>query len=858
MPTFTVNGCTVRPDNEKKKLLDYLREDLGLTSCKDGCSEGACGTCTVLVDSKATRACIPTLSRLEGKTIVTLEGVSAREKDVYAHCFAIAGAVQCGFCIPGMVLAAKALLDVAPSPSREEIKKALRGNICRCTGYVKIEDAILMAARYLRENLDIPAIESSGKVGESVLRLDAREKTLGTGIYVDDLVFPDMLYAKALRTPYPRARVLKIDPTAALAHPDCVRVITAADIPGVNKCGHIVQDWDVLIAEGDSTRYVGDGVALAVVTRREALNEVLPLIHVEYEELVPLCSPAEALQEGAPRIHEKGNLLREERVDRGNADVAIASARHVVAEQYSLPFTEHAFMEPECAIALPDGDGILLYAASQSVYDEKREIAGILGLAPEKVHVHSQLVGGGFGGKEDMSVQHHAALSAYLTGKPVKVRLSRQESLLVHPKRHAMNIDCTVACDENGILQGAKFLIISDTGAYASLGGPVLQRACTHAGGPYNFQNFQVTGRAVYTNNVPGGAFRGFGVTQSAVAMEGSLNKLAEMVGISPWEIRFRNAVRPGDVLPNGQIADDTTSLVQCLLAVKDVYEDGQWNGIASCFKNAGLGVGIPDTGRCIASVEQGKIHLRSSAACIGQGMATIILQMACETLDLPPDAFIVEPPDTRRTPNSGTTTTSRQTLVTGEAVIRACTLLKNALATRKSLADLEGREFFGEYCTDTDPMNSTKEHPVSHVAYGYAAQVVRLDAEGRVRDVTAAYDVGRVVNPVAAEGQIEGGVAMGLGYALTEDFPVANGLVKARYGTLGLFRATEMPPVTVKLVEKEQYGEFAYGAKGVGELACIPTAPACQGAYYRFDGVFRTKLPLENTFYKKRKEKKE
>lgn len=855
MASFTVNGKLINTTADDKKLINFLREELRLISVKNGCGEGACGTCTVLVDGKATRACIPKLARLEGKSVVTLEGLSEREKEVYTYAFAEAGAVQCGFCIPGMVISAKALLDVTPSPSRDEVKKALRGNICRCTGYAKIEVAVLRAAELLRDNLPLPENDFSGKLGENIFRLDARDKTLGTAEYVDDLVFDGMLYAKALRSKYPRARIVAMNTAKAEAHPDCVRIITADDIPGNKKCGHLVKDWDALFRVGEITRFVGDAILLAVAGSKENLDEILSLVEIEYEELKPLTSPAEALAPGAPLIHESGNLLRQESLNRGDADAAIASAAHVVTRHYSLPFTEHAFMEPECAIGMPDGDdGVLLYTASQSIYDEQHEVASLLGLPNEKVNVHSQFVGGGFGGKEDMSVQHHAALAAWIVKKPVKVKLSRQESLLVHPKRHAMEIDCTTACDENGILVAAKFNIVSDTGAYASLGGPVLQRACTHAGGPYNFQNFQVLGRAVYTNNVPGGAFRGFGVTQSAFAMECNLNLLAEMVGISPWEIRYRNAVRPGQCLPNGQIADDSTGVVQCLEAVKEAYENAPYAGVASCFKNAGVGVGIPDTGRCIISVEQGKIHLRSSAACIGQGMATVILQMACETLDLMPDLFIVEMPDTRRTPDSGTTTASRQTLLTGEAVIRAAKLLRAELDAGKALADLEGREFFGEYLAETDPMNSPKKNPVSHVAYGYAAQVVRLDENGKVIDVTAAYDVGRVVNPKASEGQIEGGIAMGLGYGLTEDFPMENGYVKAKYGTLGLFRAPETPPMQVTLIQKDCYGPYAYGAKGVGELASIPTAPALQGAYYKLDGVFRTKLPLEGTFYRKAK----
>jgi len=422
-----------------------------------------------------------------------------------------------------------------------------------------------------------------------------------------------------------------------------------------------------------------------------------------------------------------------------------------------------------------------------------------------------------------------------------------------------MEIDITTACDENGLISAVKADIVSDTGAYASLGGPVLQRACTHAGGPYSFGNIDIKGTAVYTNNPPAGAFRGFGVTQSAFAMESNLNLLAEMAGISPWEIRFRNAIRPGQVLPNGQIADESTALEECLMSVRDVFERSPRAGVASYFKNAGLGVGVPDTGRCIVSVEDGKIHIRSSAACIGQGVATVLVQMACETLGVAPEYMIVEPPDTSRTPNSGTTTASRQTVFAGEAAVMAARKLGDDIRREisegnlleKALENLDKREYYGEYKPDTDAMGSDKPYPVSHVSYGYAAQVVELDQQGKVECVTAAYDIGTVVNPIAARGQIEGGVVMGLGYALTEDFPVIGGRPPLKYGKLGLFRATAVPEINTIFVKRGRL-QAAYGAKGVGELATIPTAPAVAGAYYRFDGKFRQKLPLGNTYYRK------
>ncbi|MDR2467843.1 MAG: selenium-dependent xanthine dehydrogenase [Spirochaetaceae bacterium] len=859
MVTFRVNGQTVHGDGARK-LIDFLREELQLTGTKNGCAAGACGACTVLVDGKSTRSCVFTLSKLAGKSVITIEGLSAREKEVYTFAFAEAGAVQCGFCIPGMVLSAKALLDVNANPDSAEIAAALRANICRCTGYIKIKEAVHRAAELFRTGETIPRRVYSGAAGEDFPRVDAEAKTLGIGLYADDLTFDGMLHASALRAAHPRARVLKIDAAAAAAHPDCVAVFTARDVPGNNKIGHLefISDYDVMIAEGEITRFTGDAVALAVCTNRAVLDEVKALIHVEYEVLEPLTSPQAAMAEDAPLIHTKErNILSHEHLVRGDAGAALAASKYVVSKHYSVPFTEHAFMEPECAVACPDGtDGLVLYSGGQSIYDERRECARMLGIAPEKLHVKSQLVGGGFGGKEDMSVQHHACLAAWLLKKPVKVLLSRQESINLHPKRHAMEMDFTIGCDENGKLTALKAVIVADTGAYASLGGPVLQRACTHAAGPYNFQIIDIDGTAVYTNNPPGGAFRGFGVCQSNFAVESSLNLLAEMAGLSPWELRYRNAVRPGDALPNGQLAGRDVELVACLEAVRPAYDAalaaGKSAGIACAFKNSGIGVGLPDKGRCIISVERGIAHVRTSAACIGQGMATVATQICCQAAGLPPEKVYAEPPDTRRTPNSGTTTASRQTVFSGEAVRQAGLKLKAALdAAGGNLDMLEGREFPGEYSGITDPLGSDKPHPVSHVAYGYAATVAILDAEGRVEKIVAGYDCGTVINPKSTEGQIEGGLLMGMGYALTEDFPLSGGIPQVKYGTLGLIRAPAAPEMEVILIKPRNPGETSYGAKGVGELATIPVCPAIGGAYYMRDGKLRTRLPMENTFYR-------
>ncbi|ACD22604.1 selenium-dependent xanthine dehydrogenase [Clostridium botulinum] len=847
---FILNGQEKSVD-ENKKLLKYLRDDCNITSVKNGCSEGACGTCMVIVDGKAIKACVLTTEKVNGKTITTIEGFTDREREVFAYAFTEAGAVQCGFCIPGMVISAKALFNRTLEPTMEDVKKALIGNICRCTGYVKIEKAIMMAAEIFRKNKEVPKVSCKGLIGEPMARVDARDKTLGLGEYTDDIRIEGMVYGAALRSKYPRALVKSMDITEAENLKGVIKIVTAEDIPGQRYLGHLKKDTPALIKVGEETRYLGDAVALVAAETEEIAKEALKYIKVDFEELKPLSSPMEALKDDAPKIHEGGNVLVHEHLVRGNADEAIKKSKYVVTNKYSVPFTEHAFLEPEAAVAVPDGeDGLIVYTGTQSIYDDLREIGSLLNLGEDKLRIISEYVGGGFGGKEDMSCQHHTALLAYLIKKPVKMCLTRQESIMVDTKRHAMEMEFTTACDENGKLTAMKAEIIADTGAYASLGGPVLQRACTHAAGPYNYQNMVVDGIAVYTNNTPGGAFRGFGVTQSAFATECNLNQLAEMVGIDPFEIRMLNAIRPGEVLANGQIADEGTALVETLEAVKDSYYSNKYAGIACTFKNAGVGVGIPDTGRCKVKVIDGKVHIRTSAACIGQGVGTVVVQVVGEILGIPASQIVYETPDTRITPNSGTTTASRQTVFTGEATRIASLKLKEALKG-KSLQELEGIEFLGEYIGITDKMGSPKENPVSHVAYGFATQVVIIDEKGKLVKVVAAHDVGKAINPKNVEGQIEGGVVMGLGYGLTEDYIIENSVPKVKFGTLGLLRATQVPEIVPIIIEKNTQ-ELSFGAKGVGEITCIPTAPAVQGAYYKLDGIFRRELPLKNTFYKK------
>lgn len=858
MYTFVVNGKTVKTD-KKQSLLRFLRDELHMTSVKDGCSQGACGACTVIIDGVTCKACVPTTDRLEGKHVLTVEGLSEWESQVFTYAYGEAGAVQCGFCIPGMVMCTKALLDVNPDPTEDEIKYALRNNYCRCTGYVKIIAAVKLSAKILREGRTPEKSADDWKVGSRVHRLDVEEKVLGYGKYPDDFYKENMCYGSALRSKYPRARVLSIDTSKAKALPGVAAVLTAEDIPGENKIGHLKHDQYTLIPVGGLTHYLGDAVALVAAEDMETVEKAKKLIKVEYEVLPMVHNIKEAAAADAPKVfdEEESNVQAYKHVSRGNAAEAIRNAKHVITQHFETPWTEHAFLEPECAVAYIDEDGdVMVISTDQDAYCTYRECSLMLGT--DKVKAENALVGGGFGGKEDMTVQHHAALLAHHTRRPVKVRLTRAESLLIHPKRHHFVMDFTMGCDENGKILGVKAKVASDTGAFASLGGPVLERACTHAAGPYAYENFEIEGTAYYTNNPPAGAFRGFGVTQTCFATETLLNMMADEIGITPWEIRYRNAIRPGGVLPNGQIVDESTGLVETLEAVKEQYDSaraaGKPIGLACAMKNAGVGVGIPDTGRVKLIIEEDhKLHIYAGASCIGQGLGTVLVQMVVSSTDLKRGDIVYERSNTWIAPDSGTTSGSRQTLITGEACMRACRKLMEAKTDGKTLADLEGQEFYGEYLAKTDPLGADVPNPISHVAYGYATQMCILDAKtGKIEKMVAAHDVGKAVNPLSCEGQIEGGVVMSMGFALREKYPIDESCKPIeKFGALGLFRAHEIPEIEAIVIDKPGL-DVAYGAIGIGEITSIPTAPAITDAYYRLDGERRYSLPISGTPYNK------
>ncbi len=844
---FTLNGRHVRAEpREGQSLLELLREELGIRSAKDGCApEGSCGACTVLVDGRAVVSCAQKAERVAGKQVVTHEGLPADVRAEWAEAFAVAGASQCGFCSPGIVLKAEALLAKHPSPTRDEVAHALLGNLCRCTGYVKIVDAILLVAG-ARHGDELP-VPDGGGVGARALRYAAHELALGDQPFVADLVEPGMLHGALRLSDHPRARVLRIDTSKAEAHPGVVAVVTAADVPGNRRQGTLTQDWRQLVAAGETTAYVGDVLAAVAAESRRAAREAAALVEVEYEVLDPVTDPFGALATGAPQLHEDGNVLSVSRVKRGDVDEALRTAMFVVRERFQTQFVEHAFLEPEAALAVPDGDGPLhVHSQGQGVWDDRRQLASFLALPEERVRVTQVATGGAFGGKEDLSVQCHAALLAQRTQRPVLIALSRAESLRFHAKRHAMWLDYTAACDHDGRLLAVRARIFGDTGAYASVGDKVLERAAGHACSAYRVPNVDVEATAVYTNNPPCGAMRGFGVNQANFAMEGVLDRLAEKAGIDRWEIRWRNALEPGDRFATGQLLGPGVGLKRTLLAVKDAFRGARYAGIACAVKNTGIGNGVAEHGRVVLRPEvDGRLTLFHSWTEMGQGVHTVLRQIACEELGLDPELVDVRV-DTTHELDTGQTTGSRSTVLGGNAVLAAARRLKDALATA-TLAELAGREFAGEATVDWTTANDAAE-PVTHLAYGWATQVVILDDDGRVAKVVAAQDVGRAINPTLLEGQIEGAVHMGLGQALSEEYVLEDARpVTTTLKSLHLIPPTGVPEIEVVVVEEPQ-PEGPYGAKGVGEAALVPTAAATAAALHAFDGVRRTKLPMKDS----------
>ncbi len=842
---FVVNGLPVSARAGHPHLLAALREELDVTSPKDGCSpSGQCGACTVLLDGKPIQSCLVSMEKADGKEVTTLEGFDHSERLRLSHAFAAAGALQCGFCTPGILVRTKALLDQKGKDlTRETVAGRLGVHLCRCTGYTKIFDAIEM----LRTD-DVPDPVLPTGIGDSGKKYEAEALALGDRGYVDDMRVPGMLHAALRLADHARADVTRIDIGPAMAVDGVVAVFVASDIPGSQRVGIIEKDWPVMIGEGQRTSYLGDVMAVVVADTVQTARAAAEMVDIEYRVLEVFADADSALATDEDAVWGlDGNVLSRSSYRRGDVDAALEASAYTVSETFYTQRVEHAFLEPESTLAVPMENGsLMVYSGGQGVWDDRDQIADMLAVEPGRVTVELVSNGGAFGGKEDMSNQAHAALAAFLLGEPVKCTLTRPQSLLMHAKRHPIRIEATAGCDENGRLLAYRARMTGDSGPYASVGMKVLERAAGHACGPYEIANVDVEAVAVRTNNPVCGAFRGFGANQAQFATEGMLDRLADQVGISGWEIRSRNVVEPGDVWGPGQIMDDGCGGArQCLDAIKPAYESaraaGKAVGLGLALKNSGLGNGFLEISKAVVRFDgDGGVEVRHCWTEMGQGIHTVALQVAVTELGVDPSKVRVIV-DTSRELGAGQTTGSRGTLMGAGSVAAACR------------AAIEGGraphvDYVGEYRVDwTNSLDEGLENPIIHSAFGFAAQLVIADrTTGAIEEVVAVHDVGRVINPKLCEGQIEGAVHMGLGYALSEDFPTDGQAspTNMTLRSLGILRAKDMPAVRVELVEVPQPGA-PYGVKGVGEIGLVPTAGAVAAAFYEVDGVRRHRLPM-------------
>jgi len=884
---MTLNGKPVEIDApESRYLSEVLRDDLGLTGTKIGCNEAECGICTVLVDGIPVSSCVYPAFKAQGASVETIESLSSRGPlHPLQQAFLDHGAVQCGICTSGMIMTAKALVDdKGAALTEDDVSAALKDTYCRCTGYHSIVRAIMQAAGH-----DIaPSIPltrpASAAIGQARPNPNARAKIEGSARFTDDYDFPGTLYARTKRAGVPHARIRSIDTSAASALPGVHAVLTHEDVPGHKRHGLVIDDWPVL--GSDKVRYAGDAIAIVAADSDDIAAAAVDLIVVEYDELPVVGDAIRAAESGAPLVHEgrdDGNLLKHIKVDKGDIDDGFAEADVIIDQTYRTQATEHLFLEPECSIGVPAGydpsdfgglldasavrgetahhDKVTIYVGSQIPYQDRSQTAAALGVEPDKVRIVATLMGGGFGGKEDITGQIHAALLAERTGRPVKMLYSRQESLLVHPKRHATVIRMRTGATKDGRLTAVQATLYGDAGAYASLSEKVLGRATTHAAGPYDVPNVKVDCFAMYTNNAPGGALRGFGVTQSCFAVESNMDTLAEKLELDAVEIRRINALDVGKTTSTGQVMRESVGLNECIdKVVADVFgEDFCWTweegdsrfawGLAVAYKNTGLGGGAPDKAGAEIEVwaDAGKAtraEVRISSAEMGQGLPGVLAACAAEELGIPIESVSVLLGDTDYCPDGGPTTASRQTFVSGNAVRLAAQQAATKLA-------IDGDHALVRYEYEAPETQHLGKGGDMHVAFSFCAQaaLVEIDmntGEVHVRKVVAANDVGRAINPLTIQGQIEGGIVMCIGFALTEHYIQEDGKpwtnVMARYKIPSI---THTPAITSHIVEHST-SAGPYGAKGVGELPSIPTAPAITNAIYRATGVRVRSLPVD------------
>ncbi len=852
MIQFILNGEAKSYTNRTDiSLLSYLREELHLTGSKDGCSgQGICGACTVLIDGKSRLSCKTNLSQIADKEIFTIEGLEKHKKQIIAEALVEKGGVQCGFCTPGIIVKTFQLLEENPQPTEKNIKKALRNHLCRCTGYVKIEEGIKLAAEWMEEKSIPKQKEFTKFIGQSLRKYKGVETALGKRSFTDDLFFPEMLHAALVYSEHPRAKILDIDMSKAEQAEGVKAVFTAHDIPGNPITGLITQDWPLMIAKGETTNYIGDVLAIIIGTSRDIAREARKLINIDYEILQPISDMHKAIEENSPRVHTQSpNLLNETRIIIGPDFQSLKDDTDIIVEGvFETQRIEHAFLEVESAVAAYHKNHLHLYSQGQGIYVDRKQIAGLLNMQEEDIRVTQVETGGGFGGKEDLTVQGHVSLAAYLLELPVKLKLSREESIRMHPKRHPVYMDMKLSADKNGMLKAIKLYAVGDTGAYASVGDKVLERVAGHATGGYYVPNVQIKALTVYTNNIPCGAMRGFGANQVAFALETLVDEICEKGNFDRWQFRYHNALREGLSTSTGQVLGKGVGIRACLNALKDDYQNNDLVGLACAIKNSGVGNGMIDESKCKIEIKtENNIVIHHGWTEMGQGAHNMALQTFCEETGFAAEMIDVQVDSSWDIP-TGMTTSSRATALLGQAVKDAASKVNEALKEHK-MSDLIGQVFFGEFIIDwtTKPGSNAKKQ-ITHYSYGYAAQLVVLNKEGKIKEVVAAHDAGKIMNPTLFEGQIEGAVHMGLGYALTENLPMKNSqLISDKLKDVGVLRIHQTPKIKVIGVEeKDEVGP--YGAKGVGEIGLVPTAAAVANAFYQFDKKRRYSLPMEWT----------
>ncbi|HEY7386985.1 MAG TPA: selenium-dependent xanthine dehydrogenase [Bryobacteraceae bacterium] len=876
--SFTLNGKPVTAGYEEgMDFLEVLREECGILSAKNGCApEGACGCCAVLIDGQPVLACLRKPEHMRGREVVTLEGLPERMRHILGEAFVLEGGVQCGFCIPGIVMRASHLMCKGQTEDRDAVAKALSAHLCRCTGYARVIDAIQTAGEawkggngltrteprrhfYFGEQFGLARKLPPGKdpngIGQSLSRYRGWEQTLGEVPFVDDMHVPGMLHGAPVLSEHPRARVLGIDIAEAETMPGVVRIFTAIDVPGQRGTGLAIPDLPVFVAVGETTCCVGDMLALVVADTMFHARQAAERVRVAYEVLPPVTDAFAALEPDAPQVHAPGNLhvhpnlLDTTAFSRGDVDAALARSTHIIEQTFATQAIDPAFLEPEACLALPQEKGVKVFSQSQGSTFDQNLIAKVLKVPVEDVEIGLAASGGAFGAKEELSIQAQTALAAHLLGKPVKTVLTRKESTQLHPKRHPMTLQYTVGADAEGRLLAVRARIVGDTGAYAGTGAKCLLRAACHACGPYRVPNVDIESKAVFTNNPTSGAMRGFGTNQAQFAMEGVMDLLAERVGVDGYDIRERNVLLPGDAFGTGQIMRGSCGILQTLEAVKEIYKSAKYVGIGCGIKSTGIGNGTTDSGHVkIRVLEGGTLELLTGYTEMGQGVFSSIRQAVCEETGLPLEAMTVRW-DPELGAKCGETWASRATTLSCAAAQRAARQLAEDLK-HAALADLTGREYSGDYICNFTTKPGTPEavnNPTTHLTFSYATQVVILGEDGRIERVVAAHDVGRAINPKACAGQIEGGVHMGLGYALSEDFPCTDSRPDSLLlRDMGVLRAKDTPPIDVILIEvPDEVG--GYGAKGAGEIGLVPTAGAVAGALYAYDGIRRFRLPMDN-----------